>query len=414
MKRANAEIIAVGTELLLGQIPNTNAQWISQQLALHGINMFYHSVVGDNLNRVERAFRLAEERSDIIFVTGGLGPTEDDLTREAFQSLSNIEMIEHEPSIKKINNYFAKQQTEMTPNNRKQARVFKGAKVIVNRFGMAPGMIVSANKKIWIFLPGVPREMKQMFTDEVIPYLKEFVSNDDLIKSKIMRFIGIGEAKLEHELREIIEAQHNPTIAPLAQHDGMTIRLTAKGSSEQHVDQMLQETEQQILEKVGSYCYGINNQTMEQTIVDLLRREDIKIASAESLTGGKFMDKLISVPGSSQACRGAIVCYDPQVKMDVLRVSPETIRSKGTVSVECASEMAENVCSLLDANIGISFTGVAGPDAIEGKPVGTVYLGIYADGYKQVEKFTFHGDRETIRERTVLKGFERLFRFIKS
>ncbi|HLR80175.1 MAG TPA: competence/damage-inducible protein A [Bacillota bacterium] len=414
MKQANAELISIGTELLLGQIADTNAQWISQQLALYGVNVFHHSVVGDNLYRVERSFRLASDRANIIIVTGGLGPTDDDLTREAFQLISNMEMIEHKPSMEKIQAFFAKQKTVMTPNNRKQARIFKGSKVIPNRYGMAPGMIVPFDGKIWVFLPGVPREMKQMFTDKVIPYIKENVGNDDLIKSRILRFIGIGESQLEHELKDLIDIQDNPTIAPLAQNNGMTIRLTAKGSSEAKVDEMLHKTEQQILERVSAFCYGVNNQTIENTIVDLLKKENIKISSAESLTGGKFMDRLISVPGSSQACRGAIVCYDTQVKTDVLGVSQETIRTKGTVSYECALEMAENVCNLLDADIGVSFTGIAGPDSIEGKPVGTVFIGIVGDGREQVEKFTFHGDRESIRERTVLKGYEQLFHFVKS
>src|SRR5699024_5674405 len=181
MKQLNAEIVAVGTELLLGQIANTNAQWLSEQLAKYGINVFYHTVVGDNLNRVKQAFSLAEDRADVIIVTGGLGPTEDDMTREAFQAISQMELEIHEPTMEKIKAYYANQQRQMTPNNKKQARVFKGCQVLDNRAGMAPGMIVSHRNRKWIFLPGVPSEMKHHVNYQVFPYLKKLMGNQDII-----------------------------------------------------------------------------------------------------------------------------------------------------------------------------------------------------------------------------------------
>lgn len=414
MTNVKAEIIAVGTELLLGQIANTNAQWLSNQLASLGINVYQHGVVGDNLNRVQEAFEQAQKRSDIIIVTGGLGPTEDDLTREAFQLMTELELVEHKPSMDKIQSFFEKNNTTMTPNNRRQARVFKGSQVLFNRKGMAPGMIVSHESTTWVFLPGVPREMKGLFTEEVFPYLQKLTGNTEVIKSLVLKFLGIGESELEHRLSHLIQAQKNPTIAPLAQNTGVVIRLTAKEETEERAERLLEESKRQILHEVGDYFYGINDETIEENIISLLKEKKIKIASAESLTGGMFSNRLISVSGASNVCRGGIVCYDTNVKQDVLGVSKETIQNKGTVSEECALEMAEQVSSKLDADIGISFTGVAGPDEVEGKSVGTVYIALTtSNGEKKVEKFIFSGDRNAIRRRATLKGLEIVFHFLK-
>lgn len=414
MKQLKAEIIAVGTELLLGQIANTNAQWLSQQLASYGINIYNHVVVGDNMDRVENTFGQAQMRSDIIIVTGGLGPTEDDMTREAFQKISKLEMIEHAPSMEKIQGHYDKQNTVMTPNNRKQARVFKGAKVLDNTVGMAPGMIVIHENTTWVFLPGVPREMKQLVRNDVLPYLQLLTGNEEVIKSLVLKFIGIGESKLEHELQDLIQAQTNPTIAPLAQNDGVVIRLTAKEHTADKANGLLRKMKQQVLAKVGDYFYGVNEETLEQQVVKLLKEQSKRVAAAESLTGGMFTGKLISVDRSSEVCPGGIVCYDNQVKQDLLGVSEETIQTHGTVSEACAVEMAMNVRKRLNATIGISFTGVAGPDEIEGQPAGTVYIAICSGDQQQVNKFIFQGDRNTIRHRVVLKGLEILLKQLKS
>jgi nicotinamide-nucleotide amidase len=414
MKEINAEIIAVGTELLLGQIANTNAQWISEQLALHGINVMYHGVVGDNLMRVKDTFKLAENRSNVIIVTGGLGPTDDDLTREAFQLISGKKMIEHKPSMEYIEAFFKKNNTDMTPNNRKQARVFEDATVINNTVGMAPGMIIQHHDTTWVFLPGVPREMKSMMLEQVLPYLRKALKQNDVIKSYILRFIGIGESQLEYELKDILDKQQNPTIAPLAQDSGVIIRLTAKASSEINAFKLLDRVKEEILSRVGDYYYGMDDETLEHVINTKLKEKQHKIASAESLTGGKFIEKLISVPGASEVCRGSIVCYDTSVKRDILKISNETIEKQGTISKECALEMSKNVADLLDASIGISFTGVAGPDSTEGKQVGTVYISIYIRNNKHiVHKYEFSGNRDRIRDRAVIKGNELLLNLLK-
>lgn len=414
MKTFKSEIIAIGTELLLGQIANTNAKWISEQLALEGIDTYYHTVVGDNLYRVEEIFKLAQNRSNLIIVSGGLGPTEDDMTREAFQKISQLKMVEHQQSMLKIEAFFKNQQTEMTPNNHKQARIFENATVINNDTGMAPGMIVNHLGKTWIFLPGVPSEMKQMFTDTVLPYLKKETGHQMIIQSMIMRFIGIGEAKLEHELKELIQTQTNPTIAPLAQTDGLIIRLTAKENSIDKANALLNLTKEKILAKVGNYVCGIDNETIIEKISGMLRKQNKRVSAAESLTGGKFIEQLISINGASEVCPGGIVCYDTEVKKNVLNVSSNIINQYGVVSEECAIEMAMRSCELLNSDIGISFTGVAGPAPLEGHEVGTVFISIYSKEDEAITKrFQFQGGREAIRNRTVRKGYELLFNYLK-
>lgn len=415
MKNINAEIIAVGTEILLGQIANTNAQWISKQLALEGINVLYHGVVGDNLNRVKESFEQAGSRSDLVIITGGLGPTEDDLTREAFQLISQIKLIEHQPSMKKIVDYFNQQHTEMTNNNRKQARVFENAHVIKNKTGMAPGMIVDYLGKVWIFLPGVPTEMKQMMTDNVLPYLRKIFGDNVVIKSNILRFIGIGEAKLEDELKVLIKNQTNPTIALLAQNDGVIVRITAKSATDKQANDLLLDIENKIEAKVGHYLYGKGYQTIENIVTSMLKDKNITISAAESLTGGMFTEKIISNPGASQICPGGIVAYSPSIKNKVLGIPLDIIESKGTVSSECATEMALKVRHLLDTHIGISFTGVAGPDESEGHKPGTVFIGLSSTkGELKSERFTIHGDRDNIRRKAIIKGFEILYHFLKN
>ena len=414
MVQIKSEIVAVGTELLLGQIANTNAQWLSQHLAMYGMNVYNHAVVGDNLKRVEDTFHLAQNRSDIIIVTGGLGPTEDDLTREAFQRLSGLEIIEHAKSMEKIKQFFETRKSVMTPNNRKQARVFKGAEVLQNQVGMAPGMIVTFQNKTWIFLPGVPREMKQLASDYVFPYIQKLTGEKEIIKSAVLKFIGIGESQLEHELLSLIQTQRNPTIAPLAGNDGVVIRLTAKESSEKRVNDLLEETKNKVLGKVGDYFYGVDDQTIEEQIIVLLKDQNKQIAAAESLTGGMFTSRLISVEGASVVCLGGVVCYDAEVKKQVLGISEEMIESKGTVSEECALQMAVNVRKRLNTSIGMSFTGVAGPGEIGGKPAGTVFMAISdANGQDIVKQFNLDGNRNAIRRRAVLKGMEILFKYLK-
>lgn len=413
--RLRTEVISVGTELLLGQIANTNAQWISQQLAAYGIDTYFHTVVGDNIERLVATFEAAKHRSNVVIITGGLGPTEDDLSREAFHQLSQIEIVEDPASLEKIEAFFRMRGIEMTPNNRRQARVFKGSKVLPNRYGMAPGMIVQYADVLWIFLPGVPREMKQLFSDECLPYLRR-LNGEQTIESLVLRFIGIGESILEDRIQTIIRKQSNPTIVLLSDRDGITIRLTAKAETKEEADRLLQNVKKEILSRVGSYYYGDNGKTLEEAVVERLIEKNQRIAVAESLTGGMFQSKLVAVEGVSCIFSGGIVSYAESAKTNVLKVSQETIDRYGTVSVACAEEMARQVSELMDSDLGLSFTGVAGPDSIEGEPVGTVFISLYdrTNDSFMTERYQLNGNRNEIRYRAMLKGFEKILQFTKN
>ncbi|MFG6115047.1 competence/damage-inducible protein A [Halobacillus sp. MO56] len=414
MKTVKAEIIGIGTELLLGQIANTNAQWISAQLAAQGIHVYFHGVVGDNFNRCVETFEAAQRRSDLVIVTGGLGPTEDDMTRDAANKLFDQTLLEDAESLKRVEHFYQKNNRIMSPNNRKQALVFEHASVLQNHEGMAPGMIVEHEGVLWIFLPGVPSEMKYLMEKHAMPYLYDYFDLSTEIVSEMLRFIGIGESQLEHELQHMISSQTNPTIAPLASEGEVGLRLTAKGETKQEARTMIASLKKRILAKVGNYYYGSDKITIQQKVVELLKEEQVTIAAAESLTGGRFTDQMISVPGASSVCEGSLVTYTPAMKESLLGVPGDLITQYGTISEECARSMAENVQRLTRSNIGISFTGVAGPDASEGKDPGTVFISLRINKEQElVKKFHFNGGRETVRNRAVKKGYELLFHKLK-
>ncbi len=414
MKQISAEIVAVGTELLLGQISNTNGQWLSKRLADYGVNVYHHSVVGDNLDRVKQVFTTAAKRSDIVLVTGGLGPTEDDMTRDAFQEIYGVDVEVDEASLRKITSYFKNNNRNMTPNNRKQALVFKGSQVLPNEVGMAPGMAMETEDATWFFMPGVPREMKQIADEYAFPYIKNKYRLDRIIQSRMLRFVGIGESQLEHQLQSVIAEQTNPTIAPLASEGEVAVRLTASAPTSESAERMISEAEERILEQVGEYFYGYDEESLEAKAVEKLKSGGWTIAAAESLTGGMFTSRLVSVPGTSQVVAGSVVCYSPEVKRSVVKVLPETIDRFGTVSEQCAQEMAENIRSEFGTDIGISFTGVAGPGDSEGNPPGTVFIGVSQDQKAtKVYQFKFNGNREAVRARTVKKGLELVYRLEK-
>jgi nicotinamide-nucleotide amidase len=415
MKNVNAEIISVGSELLLGQIANTNAQWLSKRLADLGINVFFHHTVGDNFNRLEDVMKLADKRSDLVIVTGGLGPTDDDLTREVAAVVLDKTITTDEEVLRKVEQYFTKNNLRMSENNRKQAHVFSGAKVFYNTEGMAPGMFTSHGQTGWVFLPGVPREMKSLMSTQVLPFLTAHYQLNQKIISKVLKFIGIGESLLEDELSDIIRAQTNPTVAPLAGEGEVTLRLTAKATTEAIGLEMINEVESKILERVGAYCYGADEDSIEYKVFELLREKNMTLSSAESLTGGRFIERIISIPGASSIIPGSIVCYQEESKINVLQIPRKLIQDYGTISKQCASQMATNVLDIMKSTIGISFTGNAGPNAAENKPVGTVFIGIKRDAEEPIiHEYQFKGNRDTIRNRSVKKGFELLYNYLKN
>ncbi|MEK4030124.1 MULTISPECIES: competence/damage-inducible protein A [Bacillaceae] len=401
----NAEIIAVGSELLLGQITNTNAQFLSQQLAEIGVNVYYHTVVGDNSSRVLDAIKEAEKRADLLIFTGGLGPTKDDLTKEAIAAHIGRPLVYNEEALKSIENYFVKTKRPMTPNNKKQALVMEGCLVLANDHGMAPGMMVKGKNHFYMLLPGPPREMQPMFVRYGKPALLDVLEKVEKIESRVLRFFGIGESALETEVEDLLLAQQNPTIAPLAGDGEVTLRITAKHESEETALQMIQEAEEEILRRVGEYFYGYNDTSIARELAERLKETSHTLAAAESLTGGLFQSEMTAIPGASIFFNGGIVCYSNEAKEKLVQVKPETLESYGAISEQCAIELAENVRSLLNADFGISFTGVAGPDKSEGHSPGTVWIGL-ASKHRETKVFKLQlvGSREGIRKRSVKYG----------
>jgi nicotinamide-nucleotide amidase len=410
----NAEIIAVGSELLLGQINNTNARFLSAQLASIGVNVYFHTVVGDNPVRLEKVLEVAKRRSDLIILTGGLGPTKDDLTKETIARQLGVDLAIDEVAMKSIEGYFNKTNRVMAENNRKQALVLKGAEVLQNDHGMAPGMLFTKGNQHYMLLPGPPSEMEPMFTKYGIPAITAKMGEQAKIVSRVLRFFGIGEAALETKLEDLIESQSNPTIAPLASESEVTIRLTASHSSEETAAELIDELEGKILARVGDYFYGYDETSLINEVFKLLKTKGLTIAAAESLTGGLFQEQLTSLAGASSVLKGGVVCYTNEVKVDIVKVRKETISGEGAVSAACAEELAQNVSKLLGADIGISFTGVAGPDELEGHPAGTVLVGIHIKGKPTFsKKLQLAGTREINRVRAVKHGCRLLINSLK-
>lgn len=381
-----AEIIAVGTELLLGQIANTNAQFLSQKLAEVGVGMYYHTVVGDNAERLYSIIEQALERSDLILFSGGLGPTKDDLTKETVARAVCRPLVEDAEAMARIEQYFERRGIPMTENNRKQALVVEGSHVLPNDHGMAPGMAIGHNGKHIMMLPGPPRELYPMFTEYGLPHILSCLNENTVVHSKVLRFFGIGESALEEELMDLIDNQTNPTIAPLAADAEVTIRLTARASDVAQAVPMIQQVEDEIEKRVGQYIYGYGDDSLASVLVRMLSERKETVAFAESVTGGLISQMITSVPGSSAALRGSIVCYTNQVKRDVLGVPDEVLASDGAVSMEAARIMAEQVRIRLGSTYGISITGEAGPIPGEDRPVGLVYIGVSgADGTRVIE-----------------------------
>lgn len=414
MIRLNAEIIAVGSELLLGQIVNTNARFLSQQLAGLGINVFFHTVVGDNSDRLKAVIEIAEKRSELIIFTGGLGPTKDDLTKETIAKHIGKELVMDELALESIELYFKRTNRIMTENNRKQALVLEGSHILPNDHGMALGMVLEAGEHIYMLLPGPPKEMEPMFLQYGSKALSVQVESNEQIVSRVLRFFGIGEAALETEIEDLIDAQSNPTIAPLAGDGEVTLRLTAKHIDMDTAQSMLNEVETAIDKRVGEFLYGYDNTSLLEELMKILKEKKLTIAAAESLTGGMFQQELTSISGASSVLKGGVVCYATEIKHKILQVKQETIEKQGVVSEQCAEELAENVARLFSTDIGISFTGVAGPNELEGKPVGTVFIGVAIKGRPTiVEKINLGGTREANRIRSVKFGCYYLLRYLK-
>ena len=409
------EIISVGTELLLGQIDDTNASWLSKKMATLGLDVYYRQTIGDNRNRLFEAFQLAQKRSDIIIVTGGLGPTEDDLTRDAACDLFGCSLETDPGTMEKIEQFYIDRQLTMTENNRKQALSFTGAKVFRNEVGMAPGLCYEFEGTVWYFLPGVPTEMKWLVENGVLPdlYDRDFVQYQ--IYSRELIFQGIGESTLENELIDLIRNQTNPTIAPLAGGGYVTIRLTAKSSSQEDADRLLDPMEEEIIARAREFYVGDRPLTDERQIIEWLHTNQFTMASCESLTGGQFASQIVSESGASSVFNGAIVSYTDEVKEHIVGVDRELLETVGAVSEEVARSMAKETRKLLLSDYAISFTGVAGAEPMDGHPGGTVFIAVAGKEKETVcQKLNLIGLRNDIREQAVQQGLKIFLNYIKS
>ncbi|MBL4930418.1 competence/damage-inducible protein A [Clostridium paridis] len=400
----NAEIISVGTELLLGDIVNTNAQYLSKELASLGINVYRQTVVGDNEERILESFERAFENSDIIVTTGGLGPTPDDLTKEVAAKYFKQELVLHEESYKKLESYFKNNGRGVTESNKKQAYFPKEAIILENNHGTAPGAILeSENGKKIIILPGPPKEMKPMFDERVVPYLKKLT--DNVLVSKTLRLFGIGESHMAEEIKDIIDTQTNPTIAPYAKDVDVTLRITAKGKNEEEARKLIIPMEKKVREKLGEFIYGEGETTLEEVVAKMLVDKKITISTAESCTGGMIASKLINYGGISECFLEGAVTYSNDAKANRLGVKKETLDKYGAVSEETAKEMAEGIAKTSGTDVGVSTTGIAGPTGgTKEKPVGLVYVGISYKGNTIVKRFEFQGDRNKVRIRTTMNA----------
>ena len=391
----NVEIICVGTELLLGDILNTNAKFLSESLAEMGFNLFSQSVVGDNPERLKKQIELSLSRSDIVILSGGLGPTEDDITKETVANVLNLPMEMNEECLKSIQKYFDRTGRKMSENNKKQALIIKGSTVLDNDHGTAPGLWVKSANGIIIMLPGPPSELIPMFNNKAVPLLKSYSSST--IYSKNVRIFGVGESSVAELCGDLLQSQ-NPTVATYAKTGEVDIRVTASASNYIAAENMCSPVVEKLEEIFGEHIYGIDVQNLQQRVVDLLKEKHMKVATAESCTAGLLSGRITEIPGSSEVFEMGVTAYANYVKVQALGVDEHLIDKKGAVSHEVAAQMAIGIRTMCGADIGVGITGVAGPGQSEGKPAGLVYIAIADSEKVYVRKIMGRGsDRENTR-----------------
>ena len=403
----NCEVIAVGTELLLGQIVDTNSSWIGEQLALAGIDSHHQVKVGDNFERMRAVLNQALERSDSVIMCGGLGPTQDDITRDVIAAALGVELVRRDDIVERISRVFGGRGRAMPENNLRQADVPDGAEVLPVMPGTAAGFKVETGGKAVYAVPGVPWEMQQMVGECVLPDLKLRAGITAVIKSRTLRTWGDSESGLAEKLHEEIERLDETgecTIAFLASGmEGLKVRLTAKSPSEAEVDETLANEEQIVRGIIGDIVFGVDDETMESAVLDALRRRGWTLALAESLTGGLIGSRLTAVPGASDVFRGGLVSYASDVKFDLLEVPEGPV-----VSEEAVTAMAQGAAKLLDADCAIAVTGVAGPDPLDGEDPGTVWMATLVNGEVEATKVKFPFDRERTRQFTTVSVLNNL------
>lgn len=393
-----AEILCVGTELLLGDIVNTNASYIAKELARIGINLYHQSVVGDNHDRLISSVHDAFANADILITTGGLGPTYDDLTKETIADYFKKNMYLHEESLERINQLFKSIHKPVAANNKKQALIPEDAIVLKNDYGTAPGIILEEDGKTAILLPGPPREMKPMFDNIVMPYLAK--RSGKTFISKSINIFGLGEAMVEEMLRPLMLSYTNPTIAPYAKDGEMLLRLTAAANTEKEAADIIDPVLKEITKVIGEEnIYGINVGSLEAALVKLLSEKNLKVATAESCTGGLVSKRITEIPGSSKVFELGICTYSDDVKVNILGINEDTIKEYGAVSSNTTALMAQHIRKMANADIGIGISGIAGPGRGENdKPVGLVYVAVSSEKFSDVIELTLHRGLENERE----------------
>ena len=393
------ELICVGTELLLGNIVNTNAAYLSEKCALLGLSMYHQSVVGDNAERLKESLETALNRSDVVILSGGLGPTQDDLTKETAAEVMDIPLKEDPHSRERIEEYFKNSQYKViTDNNWKQALVPEGAIVLDNENGTAPGIIMEKNGKSVILLPGPPGELIPMFEGKVYDYLNKL--QPEIIYSTMVRICGLGESFVENEIRDLIDNQTNPTIATYAKIGQVDLRVTAKAASEKEAAKLAKPMLKELVKRFGDHIYTMDeHKSLEEVIVHFLKERSLTLTTAESCTGGMIAARITDVPGASEVFKQGLVTYSNRAKRKLLDVKKTTLKEYGAVSEKTAKEMAKNGAFITGSDDCVSVTGTAGPTGgTEEKPVGLVYIGCCYNNKTVVKEFHFKGERQKIRE----------------
>lgn len=401
-----AELISVGTEILLGNIVNTNAAFLSEECAGLGLSVYYQTVVGDNADRLKEVIETAQKRADVIILGGGLGPTEDDLTKETAAEVFGKKLYEDPHSKELIRQYFEKigrKSSAITENNWKQAMVPEGAIVVDNENGTAPGIILEADEKIVIMLPGPPNELIPMWKKSIAPYLQ--AKQPEILESMTIKICGKGESSVETEILDLIDQQENPTIATYAKTGEVHIRLTAKAKNKEEAKTLLQPVYQEIQKRFGESIYAVEEQvTLEETIVNMLKERKMTLTAVESCTGGLLSGRIVNVSGASEVFKRSFVTYCDEAKETMVGVKKETLERYTAVSPQTAMEMAEGGAKTASVDACLSVTGIAGPDGTEEQPAGLVYIGCCVKGHTTVRKYHFTGNRQKVREYAVVSA----------
>lgn len=404
-----AEIIAVGTEILLGQIVNTNAAYISQKLADLGMDMYYQQVVGDNQKRLLEVLEQARQRSDLIILCGGLGPTEDDITKQTVAKFLGEPLIYDEIALKKVLDFFEKSKREMSENNRQQALMIENGQAIQNPLGLACGCFYQTKSTSYLLLPGPPSELKGMMCEQAVPLLKKHFSQDHKLVSRYLRFIGIGESKLDEELKEILKGQTNPTVAPYAKSNEVMLRVTASGDTDEDCHKLLDEMENKINELVGDYFYAYGEETsLEEVVIQQLIKKGQTLSIIEGMTGGEGQKRLAQVSGSEQVFYGGVTVYQAESYQNLLGLSVKELKENGEISLMTAKKMAKAGQTLFKTDYTLALVGNAGPEKKEGQEVGTIILVLMTPAGEKHDEFIISRSPGYIRDGAVKYGLNLL------